>query len=147
MTKELRREVKGQAAGHVVMRSLVSRFCSIVLYFRSYLDLLLYVVEDEPLGVDEVVRGVERDGVQRAAVNAASIHQPATRFRPDESLNRRDKTLEREEEKGKNSVIVPLFDFHMIQHSKISKYLYIRGPEKTKTNDSGDAVSFPLAPP
>lgn len=45
-----------------------------------YLDLLLYVVEDEPLGVDEVVGRVERDGVQRAAVNAASIHLPASRF-------------------------------------------------------------------
>lgn len=55
-------------------------FCCIELYFRFYLDFLLYVVEDESLRVDEVVRGVERDGVQRAAVNAASIQWPATRF-------------------------------------------------------------------
>lgn len=54
--------------------------CCIVVYIKCYLDLLLYVVEDESLRVDEVVRGIEGDGVQRAAVNAASIHLPASRF-------------------------------------------------------------------
>lgn len=48
--------------------------------YVSYLNLLLYVVKDEPLGVDEVIWGVEGDGVQWAAVSAASIHRPATRF-------------------------------------------------------------------
>ncbi len=46
--------------------------------------------------MDEVIGGVERDRVERAAVNAASIHGPTTRFWPDQSLNRRHETLEKE---------------------------------------------------
>lgn len=45
-----------------------------------YLDLLFHVVEDEPLGMYEVVGGVERHGVQRPAVHAATVHRPASRF-------------------------------------------------------------------
>jgi len=84
VTKELRGEVKGQATvvTYIYMHIYIYiyAFCCIVMYFRFYLDLLLYIVKDESLRVDEVVRGIERDSVQCTSVNAASIHRPATRF-------------------------------------------------------------------
>lgn len=58
-----------------------------------YLNLLLDVVEDEPLGVDEVVRGVEGDGVQGPAVDAAPLHRPASRFGPNQPFDWRHKCL------------------------------------------------------
>lgn len=48
-----------------------------VLCSSSHLDLLLHIVKDQPLRMDEVVRGVERHGVQRPAVNAAPVHRSA----------------------------------------------------------------------
>ena len=66
-----------------------------------YLDLLLHVVEDESLGMDAVVGGVEGDGVQRAAVNAASIYRPSTGFGPDQALDGRDESLGGGQRKGK----------------------------------------------
>lgn len=51
-----------------------------VLCFSSYLDLLLHIVEDQPLRMDEVVRGVKRHGVQRPAVSAAPVHRSAARL-------------------------------------------------------------------
>lgn len=72
----------------------------------DYLDFLLYVVEDESLRVDEVVRGVEGHSVQRAAVNTASIHRPATGFGPNQPLNRRNKTLRGERMKCLRSPVI-----------------------------------------
>lgn len=72
----------------VVRGHMVTKFCkgftfasAVCLYCCVfYLNLLLYVVKDEPLGVDKVIWGVEGDGVQWSVINAASIHRPASRF-------------------------------------------------------------------
>lgn len=50
---------------------------------RLYLDLLLHIVKDEPLGVDEVVGGEERHRVQWPAVDTAAFYWPAVRLGPD----------------------------------------------------------------
>lgn len=94
-----------------------------------YLDLLLYVVEDEPLGVDEVVWRVERDGVQRAAVNAASIHLPASRFWPDKPLYRRNKSLRRK--RKRNVWFADAESFCVICGLQI--FLHLHGREEMKT--------------
>lgn len=62
----------------------------------DYLDLLLHIVKDEPLGVDQVVGGEERHCVQRPAVDAAAFHGPAVRLRPDQTLDGRDEGLRSE---------------------------------------------------
>lgn len=69
------------------------QYCIILYCCLLNLDLLLYVVEDESLRVDDVVGGIEGDGVQRAAVNAASVCWPSTRFGPDQPPNGGNKTL------------------------------------------------------
>lgn len=61
---------------------------------KLYLDLLLHVVEDEPLRVDEVVRGEERHSVQWPAVDTAALCRPAARLGPDQTLDGRDKGLQ-----------------------------------------------------
>lgn len=68
---------------HMVMKcckglTLHSAVCLYCCVF--YLNFLFYIVKDEPLGVDEVIGGVEGDGVQWSAINATSIHRPASRF-------------------------------------------------------------------
>lgn len=54
---------------------------------RLYLDLLLHIVKDEPLGVDQVVGGEERHRVQRSAVDIAAFYWPAVRLGPDQTLD------------------------------------------------------------
>lgn len=54
---------------------------------RLYLDLLLHIVKDEPLRVDQVVRGKERHSVQWPAVDAVAFCWPAVRLRPDQTLD------------------------------------------------------------
>lgn len=73
---------------HVVIRLMETQvqYIFIVLHcilLGFYLDLFLYVVKDESLGVNEVVGGVQGDSVQWAAVNTASIYCPASGFGPD----------------------------------------------------------------
>lgn len=67
---------------HMVMKygHVMSWLILLCVCLQFYLDLLLYVVKDEPLGVDEVIWGIEGDGVQRSAVSATSIHSSASRF-------------------------------------------------------------------
>lgn len=54
---------------------------------RPYLDLLLHIVKDEPLGVDQVVGGEERHCVQRSAVDTAAFCWPTVRLGPDQTLD------------------------------------------------------------
>lgn len=74
--------------GHEMLQRVQICFCCVF-----YLNLLLYVVKDEPLRVDEVIWGVEGDGVEWSAVNAASIHRPTSRFWPHQPFDWRDKNL------------------------------------------------------
>lgn len=69
--------------GHMVTEScggftFASAVCLCCCVF--YLNILLYVVKDEPLGVNEVIWRVEGNGVQWSAVSAASILRLASRF-------------------------------------------------------------------
>lgn len=53
----------------------------------TYLDLLLHIVKDEPLGVNQVVGGEQWHRVQWPAVDAAAFYRPAVRLGPDQSLD------------------------------------------------------------
>lgn len=110
----------------VVRGHMVTKFCkgftfasAVCLYCCVfYLNLLLYVVKDEPLGVDKVIWGVEGDGVQWSVINAASIHRPASRFWPHQPFDWRDKRLWGQEEMLVNLIM------WIMGVSSIHLYLY-----------------------
>lgn len=78
------------------LKQLVETQHQIRFWKTTHLNLFFHIIKDESLRMDEEVRGVERDGVQRAPVHAATVCWSVTRFGPDEALNRGHEGLRRD---------------------------------------------------
>lgn len=96
------------------LRSWQASFFTVSVLFLliSYLHFLFHIIKDEPLRVDEVIWWVEGDGVERPAVNAASVYGPATRSGPDQTLNGWNESLGRKTDKFSDVLAL-----HMVQFS------------------------------